>query len=452
VDVQLADCIFRDSIRIEYLSQLPGDRFRDTTICWNQGLHLDAAFPGVISYIWEDGTTGPDKHIYYAGTYWVDLFFGGCTYRDSLTVRFTEALDLLPDHVYLCAGEPVVLNATLEGATYTWPDGSTGPTFTVSEAGFYWVIIQAGKCTYQEYVYVNHAYAPQVFYEDRISLCRGETRLLDVSWVNGPYRWQDGSRESYFLVTRPGTYRVEYTWAGCPVYDSITVEYTDEYPPLLPRQIAFCEGETRLLNAYSPDIWYYHWQDGSYNSTLRVSQPGTYWVDYFRGNCLIRDSVTVSFLPTPALTIRNDTVLCYGKSLTLQAAGDNQSFRWSDGTVGAELTVKAPGTYWVEARDLTTGCLNRQTIRIQQTECWEDLNIPNLITPNGDEFNQFFVIEGLSDHWNLEIMNRWGKPVYQTRAYRNNWDAAGHPSGAYYYRLWNYVSGQTYQGWLQVLR
>jgi gliding motility-associated-like protein len=75
-----------------------------------------------------------------------------------------------------------------------------------------------------------------------------------------------------------------------------------------------------------------------------------------------------------------------------------------------------------------------------------------IITPNGDDTNQYFVIEGITDHWGLEIFNRLGNRVYQTDAYANNWEARDQPVGLYYYHLRNPYSGQSYKGWLQVLR
>ena len=63
-----------------------------------------------------------------------------------------------------------------------------------------------------------------------------------------------------------------------------------------------------------------------------------------------------------------------------------------------------------------------------------DLDIPNVFTPNQDEFNQYFVVDGLQENrWELQIFNRLGEQVYSSSSYNNNWDGAGLASGVYFY-------------------
>lgn len=79
--------------------------------------------------------------------------------------------------------------------------------------------------------------------------------------------------------------------------------------------------------------------------------------------------------------------------------------------------------------------------------------MPNIITPNGDGQNDQLKIEGLvNKEWALTIYNRWGKEVYRSPAYAQDWNAAGLPGGTYYYRLWQPTSGRAYTGWLDVVR
>lgn len=65
------------------------------------------------------------------------------------------------------------------------------------------------------------------------------------------------------------------------------------------------------------------------------------------------------------------------------------------------------------------------------------LEIPNVITPNGDKVNDAFVIRGLEvyDRVHLTIMNRWGNEVYKNNAYNNEWIGAGLSEGTYFYVL-----------------
>lgn len=73
-----------------------------------------------------------------------------------------------------------------------------------------------------------------------------------------------------------------------------------------------------------------------------------------------------------------------------------------------------------------------------------DLFIPNVITPNGDGINDYFVIsekgsdKTVNDYYessDLIIFNRWGKIVFRSRNYQNNWDGGNLPDGTYFYVL-----------------
>lgn len=62
------------------------------------------------------------------------------------------------------------------------------------------------------------------------------------------------------------------------------------------------------------------------------------------------------------------------------------------------------------------------------------------------------MVQGLSltTPWLLELYNRWGRLVYRSEAYQNDWGAAVTP-GAYYYLLRPASGAASYKGWLEVL-
>jgi len=76
----------------------------------------------------------------------------------------------------------------------------------------------------------------------------------------------------------------------------------------------------------------------------------------------------------------------------------------------------------------------------------EDFTISKALTPNGDQYNQFFEVTSVKDcgfDINVKIFNRYGAIVYQNDDYQNNWSADSHsssigganqlPNGTYYY-------------------
>jgi gliding motility-associated-like protein len=67
---------------------------------------------------------------------------------------------------------------------------------------------------------------------------------------------------------------------------------------------------------------------------------------------------------------------------------------------------------------------------------------PNIITPNGDGYNDYFVtsLASVNQFVNLSVTNRWGKTVYQTDNYDNKWNGVNNngdklKDGTYFYTL-----------------
>ena len=83
----------------------------------------------------------------------------------------------------------------------------------------------------------------------------------------------------------------------------------------------------------------------------------------------------------------------------------------------------------------------------------DNLYIPNIITPNGDGFNDKFVIDNLSsDRWILTVVNRYGKRVFKSTYYDNQWDGGGLVSGVYYYSLrYRFTSEIQYKGTITII-
>ncbi|QDO95571.1 T9SS type B sorting domain-containing protein [Formosa sediminum] len=96
------------------------------------------------------------------------------------------------------------------------------------------------------------------------------------------------------------------------------------------------------------------------------------------------------------------------------------------------------------------GCQNQTTVTIDVNEdCVEptcDPIISTTVTPNGDQWNEYFTVTGLDRCGfviDIEIYNRWGALVYKAQDYQNNWNGKNNkgafgnadnlPTGTYYY-------------------
>ena len=130
------------------------------------------------------------------------------------------------------------------------------------------------------------------------TLCFGETLTFTLPNTTGTqYRWQDGSISPNYTVDQPGTYFVTATTGQYSVTDSIRV--TIEPPVHLPADTVLCQGETLTLAPYYPVKRAFQWSDGSQDSTLTVSQAGTYSVRVPSAFCNLTDTITVRYEDCP---------------------------------------------------------------------------------------------------------------------------------------------------------
>jgi gliding motility-associated-like protein len=96
-------------------------------------------------------------------------------------------------------------------------------------------------------------------------------------------------------------------------------------------------------------------------------------------------------------------------------------------------------------------------IRIEVNDVIEDvLPAVNTMTPNGDGFNDYWVIDNVEiyDGFELYIFNSRGNIVYESRNYQNEWDGtyqgAPLPGGVYYYLFKN--QEKQYQGTITLIK
>lgn len=83
----------------------------------------------------------------------------------------------------------------------------------------------------------------------------------------------------------------------------------------------------------------------------------------------------------------------------------------------------------------------------------DDVEVPNVFTPNGDNVNDLFTIKNIQQYsqTSMTVFNRWGAKVYETSNYTNDWDGTDQNSGqkladgVYYYiiNMKDEASGKT---------
>jgi len=385
----------------------------------------------------------------------------------SATAAFTSTAS--------CVGSAVSFTGTttptLSGATATWNFGdpasgsantATGftPTHTYTAAGTYQVTLTVTQASLATPAVITQvvtvASLPRVQLGRDTTLCGSQLLLAAGAQPAGTtYRWQDGSTAATYLARASGIYSVTVTSAaGCASTASRQVTLNALPTPRLPADTTVCMASVLLRLGAQPAGSTYRWQDGSTSATYLAQASGTYSVQVTTAQgCVGTATSRVLLSAAPTVRLGADTLVCPSAVWTLrtnpQPAGT--LYRWQDGSTGATYVARGPGQYAVEVRATATGCPATATLRATAANC--PILIPNIITPNGDQQNDFFVLKGLTpSEWSIRIFDRWGRPVYDQPRYDNRWNAEGQSEGLYYYLLLNSTTGERYQGWVEVVR
>jgi len=138
----------------------------------------------------------------------------------------------------------------------------------------------------------------------------------------------------------------------------------------------------------------------------------------------------IEIFPSPLPLLGNDTLICNGASIILNANCQADFFTWSTGQFGvSSITVSDSGTYWVKGRFSETGCEGYDTIHI-------GFHTPTII----DETNLAIIpttCNGASG--SISGLTALGSPPYAYQwldlsgnPFGTNINASGLPAGQYY--------------------
>ena len=160
---------------------------------------------------------------------------------------------------------------------------------------------------------------------DDITMCKGDTALLDAGPYRDSYLWSTGSREQSIAVTDTGEYVVEITRRSCRITDTLHVRFHPPTGAQFGPDTLLCEGTVLPLDVTTPDSRYL-WQDGSTQPTLTVDRAGLFWAEVEDSfGCVERDSLAITYGDVPELALSEDTVLCGPEELQLEAIVANDS-------------------------------------------------------------------------------------------------------------------------------
>lgn len=471
----------------------------DTTICLGDSIRFTA--PQAAFYLWSTGATTQSLTLKPTITskIWARVTdHTGFVYADTVKVTVLPLPNVIisPPNSSVAPGTPVQLTAS--GAqTYLWSTGAVVPVITVSptQTSTYWVEGKsAAGCTARTGAIVQIVYTTTVDFTHNTA-CLGDTTFLIAKITTNDSiiakEW-DLTDNGLFNNASGDTVRTVFNLAGSrriglrvkTSSGEIITKYNNVLVAGFPVARMLIEGNCLLLPTKFTDnsisthgtISSRIWSTGDGNQfgeqTFNYSYVTT-------GNFNVKLVVVSSFgckdsvvsqhqirpLPDVDLRLEDNTAVAQnqeikvpkGGSATFKVASQYETILWPGNITTPTFRVVATGTFFVEVKRF--GCPNRRnfSVLIEPGTPNAAVGIMNLITPNGDGFNDVWLISDLAKiaPARVTVYTRSGVLVYQKNDYKNDWNGyyEGNPlpEGTYYYMI-ETADKQVFKGPLSILR
>ncbi len=369
-DAFIGDCFDTDTVIVEFVEAPDYTGPLNIQLCEGEFYVFELNQPGT-TIEWFDGDDSTERFFNISGTYSFDLSIGDCTTSYELELDFAQnpSIDLGPD-INVCGDEDVLLEITGVFDSVEWSDGSSQNQLTVTQSGTYWVDIQIGACSGTDTVEVAILEAPEYNDPLQIDLCEGESYLFELNQATTDILWFDGDDSDTRTFTQEGSYDFELTLGDCSDEFTLEVEVFPFPTFELGADISICEGLSTTLETGLTDAQV-TWSTGATGTTISVSQEDTYWATAIENGCEFSDTVSLSLIPPPEVSVSGVEALCPGEEGDL-TADTSEEISWSTGETTNTITVNEGGFYTVEVT-ASTGCSSQESFFVQI------LNFPRII-------------------------------------------------------------------------
>lgn len=344
----------------------------------------------------------------------------------------------------------------------------------------------------EQLVVLNHPLVADFTVSDD-SICQGQTVTFDNLSTAAPstvptYRWdfKDGDTSDQFepthLYSRYGVYDITMTitdFLGCQktatkrlVVDSLgSASFFSDTVICAGESIQFLGDYSLIGGTYAEwDFADGHFIRDKFTIEHAYTQPGTYLVKLIANYRICPDTTyeqNIYVRESPFIDLGKDTSICFDgqpillKDLVNAAGAPGIKWRWNTDTKDStnSVLVHHPGKYAVTIDQ--DGCQVSDTIEVKKN-CYID--IPNVFTPNGDGYNDYFLPRQLLGKgitkFSMVVYNRWGDVVFETNSLNGRgWDGKlndkEQPGGVYIYVIKAGFSNgysENYQGNVTLLR
>lgn len=268
--------------------------------------------------------------------------------------------------------------------------------------------------------------------------------LAETNEIQNPILYISTSTDVYVRVTSTN---------NCFIIKKITLKVITPVKSTVLKDKIICIDERTALDA-GPGFDEYEWSTGATTQSIQGVPVGTYWVKLKTGNCYITQTVTVKSASNPvisSLDITNNTITVNVEGGTAPYQYSLDGIKWQNSNI---LTGLPRGENKIFVKDF----YNCEPVHVQITVP----NLLNVITPNGDNINDFIDYTALAYKKNLvfTVYDRYGNKKFEADKMRNfKWDGSSGGkkvmTGTYWYTItWNENDKDntqtSYNGWVLV--
>lgn len=300
--------------------------------------------------------------------------------------------------------------------------------------------------------------APQLDLGNDTSICTSGIHVFDAGPGFMNYTWNDGSTDRTFTAYGNGTYWVTVT-DSCGNIQSDTVRINPAPLPWvdLGSEIITCGFASVPLTYTSGETFTsFSWSPAANlscttcpNPTAQIgNQDITFHLYAATSNgCIAEDSVTIkadSSIPLEVDIITSAPLCLSPGSIVVQnKPGTNGvlsiDFNQQGYSTETSYSDLANGSYSLNIRNIQTGC-SLDTVITFEADLENLLYIPNSFTPNGDQVNNLWKIEGVCiAEIDCRIYNSWGEEIGLLKSTNDTWDGKYDglpvPDGIYNYTI-----------------
>lgn len=343
------------------------------SLCSGQSSTVTAT-SNVPSYTWQPGGVFTNTIVVNsAGVYTVNTsnVCGSASATVDVVVSSVPSLSLTSSSQSICAsGSTATLSLSGSVGTYSWSNGSSSSTTSITLPGVYSATVTTSSCgSATASIVIGTVPLPTVSISvPTTTVCSGSALTFTANSSDSNYLWTGGVTTQTVSVNT--TSIVVTTTNSC---GSAQATQTIDILPLptltlSSNSISLCSGQTATVQATTNTAVTYSWSSGAITNSVSLNTAGVYSVEVTNacGNASETVSVTVGTSPA-ILASASQTLLCPGQTATLSLSGSIGTYSWSNGAATATTSVTNAGVYTASVTNSCGSAVSTVTIISQVT-------------------------------------------------------------------------------------